>query len=88
MYRQPASAPESALPPERRGRVAGRHCKICRSVYPLFAARHAGKPAFGRDHVASPCSQEGLAFDPSATWWEPAVEVLPSAPAPPASTPA
>ena len=81
MYRQPASAPESALAPERRGVVVGRYCKLCRAVYPRFAARHSGKPAFGRDHVASPCSQEGLPFAEGASWWEPAVEVLPATPA-------
>lgn len=81
MYRQPASAPQSSLPPERRGDVVGRYCNVCHAVYPRYAARHAGKPAYGRDHIASPCSQEGLAFAEGADWWEPAVEVLPSQPA-------
>ncbi|GMU66094.1 MAG: hypothetical protein AMXMBFR36_23680 [Acidobacteriota bacterium] len=81
MYRQPPSAPVSSLPAERRGMEVGRFCRKCQSVYPLFAAVHRGKPAHGRDHVASPCSQEGRPFVPGADWWEPAVEVLP-APAP------
>lgn len=77
-----ASAPASTLAPERRGRPVGRFCKGCQSVYPLLAARHAGKPEHGRDHVGSPCSYEGREFSPGAGWWEPAVEVLPAAPAP------
>jgi hypothetical protein len=81
MYRIPASAPSSALPAERRGQVVGRFCRVCGSVYPLHAARHAGKPEFGRDHVASPCAQEGRPFLPDAEWWEPAVELLPTRPA-------
>jgi hypothetical protein len=79
-----ASAPASSLPPERRGRPVGRFCKGCLAVYPLLAARHAGRPEHGRDHVASTCSYEGRAFAPAADWWEPAVEVLP----PPAAAPA
>ena len=62
MLHVPLSAPASALPPERRGEIVGRFCRSCRSVYPLYAERHSGKPAFGRDHVASPCSWEGRAF--------------------------
>lgn len=81
MYRHSASAPASALPPERRGAVVGRFCHGCRSIYPLHAEWHQGKPAFGRDHVASTCSWEGLAFAPDASWWEPAVELLPAPPA-------
>ncbi|KAB2963149.1 MAG: hypothetical protein F9K18_08940 [Thermoanaerobaculia bacterium] len=77
-----ASAPVSSLPPERRGRPVGLFCRGCQSVYPLLSRRHAGKPEHGRDHVASPCSYEGRAFAPGAGWWEPAVEVLPAAPAP------
>jgi hypothetical protein len=78
----PPSAPETALAPERRGPVVGRFCHGCRSVYPLHAARHVGKPAHGRDHVASPCAFEGRPFTAGAEFWEPAVEVLPPAPAP------
>jgi hypothetical protein len=76
-------APASALPPERRGRVVGRFCRSCKAVYPRFAARHAGRPEHGRDHVAAPCAYEGMEFAAGAAWWEPAVEVLPpAAPAP------
>ena len=84
MNEMPPSAPQSALPPERRGPVVGRFCHGCRSVYPRFAARHAGKPAFGRDHIGSPCSYEGMEFATDASWWEPAVELLPA----PATVPA
>ena len=76
MLHQPVSAPQSALPPERRGEVVGRFCRGCGSVYPLHAARHSGRPSFGRDHVASTCSYEGREFVPEAVWWEPAVEML------------
>ncbi len=79
MYRHEASAPLSSLPAERRGRTVGRFCKSCQSVYPLFAARHAGKPTFGKDHVASTCAHEGRPFEEGADWWEPAVEVLAAA---------
>ena len=34
---------------------------------------------YGRDHIASPCSHEGDAFEEGANWWQPAVEVLPEA---------
>lgn len=80
MYRQVPSAPASILPAERRGRIVGRFCHGCHSVYPRFAKRHSGKPAFGRDHVASACPHEGERFVEGADWWEPAVEVLPAAP--------
>ncbi len=56
--------------------MVGRFCLACGSVYPRFADRHAGKPSYGKDHVASPCTHEGEEFDPAASWWEPAVEVL------------
>jgi hypothetical protein len=85
MYRHAASAPASALPPERRGAVVGRFCHGCRSTYPLHAERHAGKPEFGRDHIVSPCSWEGSAFAEGASWWEPAVELLPAPAAAPAA---
>jgi len=81
MYRHIASAPESSLPAERRGRVVGRFCHGCRSIYSPLARRHAGKPVYGRDHVAAPCANEGRAFEPGADWWEPAVELLPAEPA-------
>lgn len=74
-------APASALPEERRGPVVGCFCHGCASVFPLFARRHAGRPAFGRDHVASTCPYEGSAFVAGAAWWEPAVEPLPAVPA-------
>jgi hypothetical protein len=80
-YRGPQAAPESSLPPERRGRVVGRYCRTCASVYPLHAGAHRGKPVHGKDHVASTCACEGRPFAPGEPWWEPAVEVLP----PPAS---
>lgn len=77
-YRAPVLAPESQLPPHRRGAVGGRFCRVCCGVYPRHAARHVGKPMYGKDHV-SPCSQEGQAFDASADWWEPAVAMRPEA---------
>jgi hypothetical protein len=40
---------------------------------------HRGKPMYGRDHIASPCSHEGDVFEEGAAWWEPGVEVLPEA---------
>jgi len=79
MYRHVPSAPLSCLPPGRQGRPVGRFCKGCQSVYPLFAARHSGKPAFGKDHVATPCAHEGRLCDEGAAWWEPAVEILSAA---------
>ncbi len=77
VYRKLDAAPESAVEPERRGRVVGRFCRACGGLYPLYRARHHDKPALGRDHVASPCTHEGEAFDPGADWWEPAVAILP-----------
>ena len=79
VYRLPRVAPASSLPEERRGEVAGRFCKACGSVYPRFADRHKGKPMYGKDHVASPCSHEGDEFAAGESWWEPAVEALPAA---------
>lgn len=76
-YRAPGLAPESQVPQHRRGTVGGRFCRVCCGVYPRHAARHVGKPIFGKDHVSAPCSQEGLAFDAGADWWEPAVEMRP-----------
>ena len=76
----PAWAPLSSLPAERRGVAVGRFCRECSSFYPLHAGLHKGKPSFGRDHVSSPCSCEGRAFAEGATWWEPAVAVLPATP--------
>jgi hypothetical protein len=78
------SAPVSAVPVERRGRVVGRYCRVCHSIYPLHAPRHSGRTISGRDHISSTCSQEGLAFAEGATWWEPAVELLPAPSAAPA----
>lgn len=79
MYRNPQTAPESQLAEERRGRVLGRYCRECSNFYPKFRARHSGKPLYGKDHVASPCSHEGDVFTEGEGWWEPAVEVLPPA---------
>jgi hypothetical protein len=79
MYRHIPSAPASSLESARRGRPVGRFCKACRSIYPLLAPRHSGKPEYGKDHVAATCSYEGQPFEEGADWWEPAVEVLPEA---------
>lgn len=79
VYRLPHAAPESQIPEERRGRAVGRFCLVCASIYPLHRAKHAGKPMYGKDHVASPCAHEGEVFEPGAGWWEPAVEVPPEA---------
>lgn len=76
-YRKLNAAPMSSVPEERRGKPAGRFCLACHEVYALHAARHQGKPLFGRDHVASPCAHEGELFSPGAAFWEEAVEVLP-----------
>lgn len=76
MYRLPPAAPESQIAAERRGKVMGRFCKACGSLYPKFRARHAGKPLYGKDHIAAPCSHEGDDFEAGQEWWEPAVEVL------------
>jgi hypothetical protein len=86
-YRVPHAAPQSQLPPERRGRVVGHFCLICAMIYPPHGGRHTGKPVYGRDHIASTCAHEGDLFKDGETWWEPAVEVLP-APAPPPAAPA
>ena len=77
-------APASTLPEERRGRTVARFCKVCSSFYPLHARLHAGKPSFGKDHVASTCTNEGRIFDEGENWWEWGVEALP-APAPAAA---
>lgn len=79
VYRAPQAAPESQLPPERRGRVVARFCHVCGSLYPLHRRTHSGHAAYGKDHVAAPCAHEGDEFTPGALWWEPAVEVLPAA---------
>ena len=79
VYRVPPAAPASQVPPDRRGRVMGRYCLVCASLYPLHRATHTGRPVYGRDHIASPCTHEGDVFEPGASWWEPGVEVLPAA---------
>lgn len=76
VYRVPQVAPQSQVPPERRGPVVGHFCLVCASVYPLHRAIHQGRPVYGRDHIASTCAHEGDAFAPGASWWEPAVEVM------------
>ncbi len=81
VYRVPRLAPRSHIPEERRGRVAGCFCLACGSVYSQHAGCHAGKPMYGKDHVAAPCTHEGELFAVGQSWWEPAVEVLPE-PAP------
>lgn len=80
MYRAPHAAPQSQLPEDRRGRVVGRFCHGCGSIYPDHSGKHVGKPVYGKDHISAPCSEEGKVFAPGAAWWEPAVEVLPAAP--------
>jgi hypothetical protein len=86
VYRVPPVAPQSQLPPDRRGPVMGQYCLVCASLYPLHRATHTGRPVYGRDHIASPCAHEGDIFAAGATWWEPGVEVLPApAPLPPAA---
>lgn len=76
-YRRLPLAPLSRVAENRRGAVRGRFCKVCGSIYPRWAGRHSGKPMYGKDHVASPCTEEGEEFVEGASWWEPAVEVLP-----------
>jgi hypothetical protein len=78
-YRHPHAAPQSQIPEERQGRTVGRFCKVCGSIYSLLRTQHRGRAVYGRDHIASPCSHEGDTFEAGATWWEPAVEVLPEA---------
>ncbi len=78
-------APQSRIPADRRGAVVGRFCHGCLEVYPTFAARHAGKPSWGKDLVPATCPYEGRPFRPEETWWEPAVEVLAPAPLPEAA---
>ncbi len=73
-------APQSRVAPERRGAVMGKFCHGCATAFPLHAGRHVGKGINGRDHVASPCAHEGELFETGASWWEPAVEVLPPVP--------
>lgn len=80
MYRRPEIAPAESVDPERRGPAVGRFCRACGSVYPGNAARHAGKPVYGKDHVSAPCSNEGREFRDGAGWWASAVRVLPEAP--------
>lgn len=91
VYRVPPAAPASQVPPDRRGRVMGHYCLVCASLYPLHRATHTGRPVYGRDHIASPCTHEGDVFEPGASWWEPGVEVLPGAAAagvaPPGTSP-
>ena len=79
VYRIPDAAPASQLPEERRGRVVARFCRVCGSLYPLHRRTHSGHASYGRDHVASPCAHEGDEFVEGASWWEPAVELLPQA---------
>ncbi len=81
MYRNPRLAPISQVPEERRGPVEGRFCRVCTATYPKLRGRHSGKPLYGKDHIASPCSHEGEPFEPGADWWEAAVVVLPPPPA-------
>jgi hypothetical protein len=77
VFRAPRAAPQSRVPAERRGAVVGRFCHGCTQVYPLQRGIHTGDPISGRDHVASPCPYEGWRFEAGASWWEPAVDVLP-----------
>ena len=84
VFRAPKAAPASRLPEERRGHVVGRWCNGCNQTFPLQRGVHSGDAIAGRDHVASTCPYEGWRFETGASWWEPAVEVLP----PPAPVPA
>jgi hypothetical protein len=77
-YRALKAAPASRVSEDRRGREVGRFCKSCGSIYSPLASRHKGKPVYGKDHVASPCSHEGDDFAAGEAWWEPAVEMLPA----------
>src|SRR6478752_9109679 len=80
VYRAPrAAVPASQLPEERRGRVVARFCHVCSALYPLHRGTHTGRAIYGRDHIASPCAHEGDPFVEGASWWEPAVEMLPAA---------
>jgi hypothetical protein len=79
VYRFPHAAPLSQLPPEKQGRMIGYFCHTCGFFYPEHRKKHSGKPLYGRDHIASPCSHEGDLFAPGETWWELAAEVLPEA---------
>jgi len=85
MYRHIESAPASRVAEDRRGAVVGRYCNSCHAIYPRLRQRHAGKPVYGRDHLATTCVHEGEEFAEGAAWWEPAVELLPAAEAPPAA---
>lgn len=78
VYRRVNAGPESRVVPERRGPVAGKFCLACGNVYPIHRSHHQGKPAYGKDHVASPCAHEGDRFAAGAGWWEPAVEIVPA----------
>lgn len=78
VYRTSMPAPAGQVPEARRGRTVGIFCLECGSVYPLHRTRHAGKPVYGRDHIAAPCAHEGEELAPGEPWWEPAVEVLPA----------
>jgi hypothetical protein len=80
VLRLPRSAPMSRIPEERRGHLLGRFCHGCNQVYPLQRRQHSGDPIHGRDLVSSTCPYEGSAFEPGASWWEPAVTVLPPPP--------
>jgi len=79
VYRHPHAAPKSQLAPERQGRMIGYFCHDCGFIYPEHRAKHSGKPIYGKDHIASPCTHEGDLFAAGESWWEPAVEVLPEA---------
>lgn len=79
VYRHPEAAPRSQIAEERRGRMIGRFCHTCGSIYPVHRTTHSGKAMYGKDHISAPCAHEGDVFDPAAPWWEPAVEVLPNA---------
>ena len=82
VLRVPRAAPASRIPEERRGHLLGRFCLGCNQVFSLQRRQHSGDPIYGRDHVASPCPYEGSVFEAGASWWEPAVEVLPPPPVP------
>ena len=67
----------SRVAEDRRGKIVGRFCHGCGSVYSMYKDRHTGDALHGKDHISSPCSHEGEEFEEAVDWWEAAIEVLP-----------